>query len=195
MLGDLDKRIKKLKRELEECTKGAINYSENGDYREQVVRFKLGRLEEEQELLWLTKGDRNTKFYQASATERKKSNTIKHLRREDGVLAEGDEGMKALLTNYSSSLFTPVAGIRHGDFLSIISPKVTTQMNELLVAEFTEEKVKRALDNISDLKAPGQMVCRLSSTRSIGSWWDIVWCSRAGGVACIARRQHARGMK
>lgn len=69
--------------------------------------------------------------------------------------------MKALVTNIFSSLFflgfsfTPAAGIRHGDFLNIISPKVTTQMNDLLASEFPYEKAKHALDNIGDLKAPG----------------------------------------
>lgn len=63
--------------------------------------------------------------------------------------------MKALVTDYFSSIFTPVAGLPYGDFLNIIEPKITDQMNAFLMADFTADEVKKALDSIGDLKAPG----------------------------------------
>ena len=59
------------------------------------------------------------------------------------------------MTNYFSKLFTSVAGADVGNILQHVNPKVTSQMNEELTAEFTAEEVKAALDNIGDLKAPG----------------------------------------
>lgn len=37
----------------------------------------------------------------------------------------------------------------------MIQPRVTSQMNEILCSEYSEEEVKNALDSIGDLKAPG----------------------------------------
>lgn len=156
ILGDLAKRIKKLKLQLEECRREAI--SESTIRREQVLRFKLDRLEEQQDTMWrqrahvnwLIYGDRNTKFFQSFASERKRRNAIKRLKKEDGVVVEGEEGLQALVTNYFSSLFTPVAGVSHGDFLHHITPKVTSQMNDFLMAEFTAEEVEAALKSIGD---------------------------------------------
>lgn len=71
------------------------------------------------------------------------------------MVVEGEEGLKALVTDYYSSLFTPVAGFPFGEFINIITPKVTAQMNSFLMAEFTADEVKKALDSIGDLKAPG----------------------------------------
>lgn len=47
-----------------------------------------------------------------------------------------------------------MAGADASDILSHISHKVTMQMNKFPSAEFSPEEVKRALDDIGDLKAP-----------------------------------------
>jgi hypothetical protein len=49
-------------------------------------------------------------FFHAHASERKKKNTIRRLKGDDGVVLEGEEGLKALITNTFSSLFTSMAG-------------------------------------------------------------------------------------
>lgn len=131
--------------------------------REQVLRFKLERLEEQHDLFWrqrahanwLEKGDRNTSYFHAYATERKRKSTIKKLKGEDGVEVEGEEGLKALVSNYFSSLFTPVIGTNIEEVIQHINPCVSPQMNEILDAEFTVEEIRNALDSIGDLKAPG----------------------------------------
>lgn len=68
---------------------------------------------------------------------------------------KGEDGLKALITNHFSNLFTPMAGLDLDQALQAVEPKVTSQMNELLSKEYTAEEVKRALDEMGDLKAPG----------------------------------------
>jgi ribonuclease HI len=161
VLGDMEKRIKELNVELEECRRSPL--SQNIVNKEQIIRFKLERLEEQRDIYWrqrahvqwLEKGDRNTHYFHSCASERKRKNTIHKLKGEDGRLVEGNEGLQELITNYYVSLFTPIAGIDIRHALSHIPARVTPQMNEALQAEYTAEEVKNALDGMGDLKAPG----------------------------------------
>jgi gas vesicle protein len=90
ILGDLQKRIDKLKEELEAYRKSDI--SEHKVRKEQVARLKLHRLEEQWDLYsrqrahvqWLEKGDRNTSYFHLCASERNKANTIHKLKGESG---------------------------------------------------------------------------------------------------------------
>ena len=48
-----------------------------------------------------------------------------------------------------------VGGQTSQQILNAVEVKATYSMNESLLKEFTVDEVRRALDNISDLKAPG----------------------------------------
>jgi hypothetical protein len=100
-------------------------------------------------------GDRNSKYFHSVASERKKMNKIKRLRKEDGSVVEEEEAMKEVVTNYFVNLFSSHAGTRIEELMGHIDPRVTQQMNELLCKEFTVKEVEEALHNIGDLKAPG----------------------------------------
>lgn len=106
-------------------------------------------------MIWMQFGDKNTTFFHAYASERKKRNTIQKLRKEDGSWVEKAEQLKEYISNYFFSLFTSTAGQDNDIILQSVQPRVTDQMNELLCAEYTEEEVKAALNNIDDLKAAG----------------------------------------
>jgi hypothetical protein len=161
VIGDLQKRIKQLKADLETCRRDGITAATLN--KEQVLRYRLEKMEDQWEthwkqsahVEWLQNGDRNTTFFHKVASERKKHNTIKKLRREDGVMVEGEEGLQTLVTNYFSGLFTPMAGTNPAPVLQNIQPRGTNQMNEHLMASYTQDEIKEALDSIGDLKAPG----------------------------------------
>lgn len=72
VLGELEQRIKELKRELELCRRGVLNSEQIA--REGVLRYRLDKAEEQKDLYWKQRahvkwmifGDRNTAFFHAS---------------------------------------------------------------------------------------------------------------------------------
>jgi hypothetical protein len=53
-LGDMEKRIKKMQKELDQCQRGTI--SRESMAREEVLWFKLDRMEEQLDIYWKNKG-------------------------------------------------------------------------------------------------------------------------------------------
>jgi hypothetical protein len=161
VIGDLQKRIKKLKSELEDCRHGEV--TDASLRKEQALCYRLERVQDQWDthwkqrahVTWLQSGDRNTSYFHSVASERKRHNTIKKLKKEDGGVVVGEEGLQTVVTNYFSSLFTSMACTNPAQVLPHIEPCVTEMMNEHLTAEYTVEEVKNALDNIGDFKAPG----------------------------------------
>ena len=173
-LGDLEKHIKRLKKELERCRKGSIG--RDSVARLEILKYRLEKLEDQRELYWrqratshwLKHGDRNTGFFHVYASERRRRNKIKKLVKDDGGVAEDTEGIKALVTNFYRSLFCSNAGSRFEELLQHVPSRVTAAMNADLLAEFTDEEIKRALDGMGDLKAPGPDGMPALFTKSIG---------------------------
>ena len=140
-MGDLQKRARILKLELEEIWR--LPLSQNMIRKELTVKYKLERLEEQIDVAsrqrahadWLSKGDCNTKYFQVYASEQRRKNTITKLVREDGVVVTGEEGLKALVTNYFSSLFTLMAGADTMVILNNVAPKISAQLYEYLTAD------------------------------------------------------------
>lgn len=68
---------------------------------------------------------------------------------------EGNGNLRPRVGDYFSSMFTSSAGeVDHG-LLSSVKPLVAQDMNELLVAPYTREDVRKALFQIGDKKAQG----------------------------------------
>uniref|UniRef100_A0A803QQ69 Reverse transcriptase n=1 Tax=Cannabis sativa TaxID=3483 RepID=A0A803QQ69_CANSA len=160
---DLRARTKRLKEELNNLSKssraadwktrrrieGELNVAETKD---EIMWKQRSRA------LWLAHGDRNTKYFHHKASQRKKKNMIKGLFDDHRRWCKEDHEIEAILVKYYSDLFKtsdPIPQMR--DFLSRCVPnQMSMQDNENLMADFTIEEVKEAIDQIHPLKAPGK---------------------------------------
>ncbi|XP_004305638.1 PREDICTED: putative ribonuclease H protein At1g65750-like [Fragaria vesca subsp. vesca] len=107
--------------------------------------------------IWLKKGDRNSKFFHKKASNRKKRNRIKGLRDEHGVWQENPEGIEGVVIQYFHKLFS-----RHEPnilaqemVLQAVHPRVTPEINQILLNPYSTEEVKLAFFQMHPSKAPG----------------------------------------
>jgi hypothetical protein len=104
---------------------------------------------------WLRGGDRNTKFFHACATTRRRANQINSITDEAGHLCETKEEVQNAFVNYFTGLFS---SNHAGDIDNCVQPIarcVTEEMNEELLKPFEVEEIHGALCQMGPLKAPG----------------------------------------
>jgi hypothetical protein len=105
----------------------------------------------------LTKGDWNTKFFHAQASERKRRNYVKKLEDKGGGSVQG-KYLKSYIANHYQQLFLSYIGADSRlcveEILDCVQRRVTQEMNESLLKPFTNQEIWEALENIGDLNAP-----------------------------------------
>jgi len=104
---------------------------------------------------WLWEGDRNTKFFHARASKRRKQNTIFGIwDKFDNWCGDQDSIARAAISYfeeiYSSSLPNQIKKVT-----DLIPVKVTEEMNMELTRGFTKEEVVAALKQLHPTKSPG----------------------------------------
>ena len=155
------KRIHKLQKELEMLRRGQLTTESRQKMKE--TQILIENLLDQEEIVWLQRaranwllhGDRNTSFFHKAATTCKKRNCIKRLLDDTGVWREGMDEINSIITGYFSNLFTSQVNVPNRNVLDHVHTRVTTDMNERLMAPYTAEEVKKALFSIGDLKALG----------------------------------------
>ncbi|KAL9681535.1 hypothetical protein QQ045_013320 [Rhodiola kirilowii] len=162
--GNVQKRVKSIKVTLEEVksqvrTEALIeeegNLSEELDQwllREEVLWMQRSRIS------WLKHGDRNSKFFHACANQRRKKNWIKELRDARGNRFSDNSRITSLAADYFDDIFRPSYAGSDVDWsqqLECLQPSISEEVNQSLLADISEEEVRRAVFNMSPLKAPG----------------------------------------
>lgn len=108
-------------------------------------------------ILWLSDGDRNTKYFHQKASNRRKKNTIKGLFDSHGVWHDSENGIENVVLQYFDNMFK--AGPSHTDHLTevvnLIEPGVTPAMNDDLCAPYSAEEIRLALFQMHPTKSPG----------------------------------------
>jgi hypothetical protein len=91
---------------------------------------------------WLRNGDRNTKYYHACASQKRRRNTIEQIQDEEGHLYTETTAIDEAFVRYYRGLFTFAKPQNMEKCTSAISSKITDEMNDKLLATFTKEEVK-----------------------------------------------------
>ena len=159
--GNLGKKIAEAKQELQQAEARVIQGVNAENL--QFLRRTLNALFEKEEKmwrqrsrsLWLSNGDRNTKYFHSRATQRRRRNHIQSLRDNMGVIHDTNEGMASLLINYYENLFSTSQPMNIDDVVANVSHVVSEDMNKALVREFTASEVEIAIKQMAPTKAPG----------------------------------------
>ena len=105
--------------------------------------------------LWLKRGDRNTKFFHAIASQRRRKNWIVGLQDLNGVWQEDKEEIERTILGYFENIYKSDQPTCFEASLSLITTRVSTDMNEDLIADFKAEEVWNAFKQMHPTKAPG----------------------------------------
>lgn len=103
---------------------------------------------------WIEWGDRNTKFFHATASQRRRKNKIRGLLNSDGEWQEGQEEIDGIVLDYFASIYKSYQASCFEASLNAINAQVTQDMNVELLAEFKAEEVWRALNQMHPTKSP-----------------------------------------
>ena len=104
--------------------------------------------------LWLESGDRNTKFFHATASQRRRRNKISGLLNDQRVWVEDQQGIDSIILDYFSAIFKTDNPLSFDKSLSAISTRVSEEMNRDLLAVFKVEEVRVTLQQMHPTKAP-----------------------------------------
>jgi hypothetical protein len=142
-----------------------LQTEERGQAKEEEMQLKneIENLLEQEEVKWkqrakedwLRHGDRNTKYFHACATQKRRHKVVDQIRNAEDRLCSTPEAVEAAFVNYYTTLFTSTIPHNVDSCISAIDGKVTEEMNANLTASFTVEEIKQALDQMAPFKAPG----------------------------------------
>uniref|UniRef100_A0A803PEK7 Reverse transcriptase domain-containing protein n=1 Tax=Cannabis sativa TaxID=3483 RepID=A0A803PEK7_CANSA len=106
---------------------------------------------------WLKAGDRNTKFFHRHASSRRKSNKIKYLKDDEGVVVNTSEGITELVISYFSTIFSSEGCDLEAaaSIFDSLGPGLDDPEISFLAQEFTTEEVRKAVFQLSGDKAVG----------------------------------------
>lgn len=106
-------------------------------------------------VLWLSKGDSNSKYFHSKATHRHQKNTILGIRDKWGRWQDQPNGLGQTPIDFYRELFTTSSPVLLPETLGYVPQMVSTEVNSHLTGEFMAWEVHKALKHMALLRAPG----------------------------------------
>lgn len=106
-------------------------------------------------VLWLQNGDKNTKFFHATASQRQRKNRIGGLMDEGGLWHEEQGAIEKFNIEYFSSIYSSDQPPNFEASMEAVDERVTPEMNNVLLENFKAEEVWQALQQMYPTKSPG----------------------------------------
>jgi hypothetical protein len=159
--GSVRRKIQKLEKKLKRLREAAVSQANVAE--ERHVERQLCELFEREEVMarqrsrveWLREGDRNTAFFHARASARRRTNKIQYLKRPDGSRCDKQDDIKGMVQIFYEDLFSSEPCPSIDAVLESIPTKVTPDMNEDLLKPCTDSEIKAALFQMGPTKSPG----------------------------------------
>ncbi|XP_072087336.1 uncharacterized protein [Arachis hypogaea] len=156
-----DKEIEKKKNEQLQIQKSDM--TDRDKKREKELKNQINDLWKQEEkywgqrsrLKWLKWGDKNTAFFHATTIQRRMRNRIDKLKDEARHWIQGEADIMRLVETHFAKLFTSEGDRNMEDCLKHIPMRVTSKMNDDLMAKIKDEEIKEAVFGMGSLKAPG----------------------------------------
>ena len=146
--------------ELEELR--AAGFGENLDKINEVRREINDLLHHEEVLwrqrsrsIWLSAGDKNTKYFHQQASQPRRKNTIEGLHDSNGVWCKNTGEIAAIAEAYYKGLFTASMKLSMEDMLTSVDSVVTEEMARSLTCSYIKEEVWAALLQMHPSKSSG----------------------------------------
>jgi hypothetical protein len=117
--------------------------------REEIMARQRSRVD------WLKEGDRNTSFFHARASARKRTNKMSSLKGDNGSTCDDIAEIKGMVQDFCGNLFTSEPTLSCDAVLDAIPCKVTSEINADMLRDYTNDEIKAALFQMGPTKAPG----------------------------------------
>ena len=161
VFGSVRRQIQRLEKELLDAKERALVTGLTTEVRD--IESQLNEVYEREEIMqkqrsrvdWLKAGDRNTQYFQNRASHRKRKNTVKELRWENGTRCTDDEGIRELAATFYEKLFASEGSVQTKRLLDLFDPVISEDMNARLTAPISDGEIERALFQMGPMKAPG----------------------------------------
>ncbi|GAU51479.1 hypothetical protein TSUD_413680 [Trifolium subterraneum] len=121
--------------------------------------------------LWLTHGDKNTKFFHQNASQRRRKNKIECIKDPMHQTHTNKEEIERIFVTHFQELFTSQTISNAAETAQVVHNKLDQEMHDYLAMNFTAEEVYLAIKDMKSLAGPGPDGL---PTRFYHTYWDIV---------------------
>jgi hypothetical protein len=121
--------------------------------------------------LWLTHGDRNTKFFHQKASHRRRKNKIEAIKDHMDTLQTERRKIEDIFLNHFQLLFTSQNPTNSQDITQVVKDRINNEHHEHLQKDFTADEVYKAIKDMKSLAAPGPDGL---PARFYHTYWDII---------------------
>lgn len=133
-----------------------------GVHKQEAIQIQYERALCVQEAFWrqrakkhrLDEGDRNTKFFHAASSYRRKVNNVVSLKDQQGQMVTWETGMRQLIIDYFSTLFTSTEPCMADNPFHLPS-RVTDEQNHTLLLPGSAKEIRMAVFQMGPDKSPG----------------------------------------
>ncbi|XP_010451787.1 PREDICTED: uncharacterized protein LOC104733963 [Camelina sativa] len=104
---------------------------------------------------WHNSGDKNTKYFHASVKADRNMNEVDKLMDSNGKVHSAKASKGDIAVSYFQKLFTTSYPANPSDLFENFTPRVTLEMNDILLTKVTREEVRLAVFTVRASSAPG----------------------------------------